>query len=72
MKQLRIINIASVLKIKKKGAVLGVKIFRLPVLSDKKICSEALNPWAVLRTAPPTRGWEHIYDTARTYFSRNF
>ena len=61
------------LKLCKKGAVLGVKIFRLPVFfSDKKICSEALNPWAVLRTAPPTRGWEQIYYIARTYFTKNY
>ena len=39
--------------------VLAQKIFGSNLtLSDKKICSEALNPWAVLRTAPPTRGWE--------------
>jgi len=39
--------------------VLAQKIFGSNLtLSDKKICSEALNQWAVLRTAPPTRGWE--------------
>ncbi len=39
--------------------VLALKIFGSNlILSDKKVCSEALNPWAALRAAPPTRNWE--------------
>ena len=41
--------------------VLALKIFGSNLkLSDKKVSSEALNPWAVLRTAPPTRGSERV------------
>ena len=53
--------------------VLALKIFGSNLtLIDKKVCSEALNPWAALCAAPPTRNWEHIYDIARTYFRENF
>ena len=38
--------------------VLAQKIFGSNLkLTDKIVCSETLNPWAVLRTAPPTRDW---------------
>ncbi|MFZ5845594.1 MAG: recombinase family protein [Patescibacteria group bacterium] len=39
--------------------VLAQKIFGSNLtLSDKKVCCQALNPWAALRAAPPTRNWE--------------
>ncbi len=39
--------------------VLALKIFGSNLkLTDKIVCSEALNPWAALRAAPPTRDWE--------------
>ena len=68
-------NVANIARADNLGEkkVLAQKIFGSNLtLSDKKICSEALNPWAVLRTAPPTRGWEQIYYIARTYFTKNY
>jgi hypothetical protein len=44
----------------------------LSFLSNQKARGKELNPWAALRAAPPTRGLEHIYETARTYFSKNY
>jgi hypothetical protein len=39
--------------------VLAQKIFGSNlILSDKKARGDALIPWAALRAAPPTRGWE--------------
>jgi hypothetical protein len=53
--------------------VLALKIFGSNlILSDKIVYSEALNPWSALRADQPTRGWERIYDTARTYFTKNY
>ena len=54
-------NVANIVRQDNLGEkkVLALKIFGSNLtLSDKKICSEALNPWAVLRTTPPTRDWE--------------
>jgi hypothetical protein len=44
----------------------------LNLLSDQKARGDALIPWAALRAAPPSRGWEPIYKIARTYFTKNY
>jgi len=41
-------------------------------LSDQKARGKEINQWAALRAAPPTRGLEPLYQTARTYFSKNY
>jgi len=41
-------------------------------LTNKIVCSEALNPWAALRAAPPTRDLvQYSKDSPNAFFRKN-